>query len=232
MIISIHQPNYLPWTGLIHKIALSDLFVIFDDIQLVRGKSFVIRTKIKTSGGAKWITVPVKEKSHMIPINNAKINNETNWKEEHWDKIFENYKETAFFQQYSAIFKKTILHNWEKIVDLNIRLIIQILDILSIKTEIRKSSEFNLSSSGIEKIIDLIKAVDGNEFLAGMGEGTKRYVSNNEKLFDKNKINLRYQKFKSPTYKQLYGDFIPNLSVLDMIFNIGPDESIKKLNLN
>ena len=79
MIVSIHQPNYLPWAGLIHKIALSDLFVIFDDVQLVRGKSFVVRTKIKTSGGAKWITVPVKEKSHMIPINNVKINNDTNY---------------------------------------------------------------------------------------------------------------------------------------------------------
>jgi len=232
LIVSIHQPNYFPWAGLIYKIALSDLFVIFDDIQLVRGKSFVIRTKIKTSGGAKWITVPVKEKSRLIPINNVKINNETNWKEEHWNKIFENYKEAAFFQQNSTIFKKIILRNWEKIVDLNVELIKQILNILGIKTEIRKSSEFNLSSSGIVKIIDLIKAVDGCEYLTGMGEGAKRYVSSNEKLFEKNKINLKYQKFKSPTYQQLYRDFIPNLSILDMIFNIGPDETMKKLNLN
>lgn len=232
MIVSIHQPNYLPWAGLIHKIASSDLFVIFDDVQLARGKSFVLRTKIKTSGGAKWITVPVKEKSHMIPINNVKINNETDWKEEHWNKIFENYKEAPFFQQNSTIFKKIILRNWEKIADLNVELIKQILSILGIKREIRKSSEFKLNSRGIEKIIDLIKTVDGDEYLAGMGEGTKRYVSNNQKLFDNNKINLRYQKFESPTYQQLYGDFIPNLSVLDMIFNVGPDETMKKLILN
>lgn len=232
MIVSIHQPNYLPWAGLIHKIASSDLFVIFDDVQLVRGKSFVVRTKIKTSGGAKWITVPVKEKSYMIPIHDVKINNETDWKEEHWNKIFENYKEAPFFQQNSTIFKKIILRNWEKIADLNVELIKQILSILGIKREIRKSSEFKLNSRGIEKIIDLIKSVDGDEYLAGMGEGTKRYVSNNQKLFDKNKINLRYQKFESTTYQQLYEEFVPNLSILDMIFNIGPDESIKKLNLN
>jgi len=232
LIVSIHQPNYFPWAGLIHKIALSDLFVIFDDIQLVRGKSFVIRTKIKTSGGAKWITVPVKEKSHMIPIHDVQINNETDWKEEHWNKIFENYKEAAFFQQNSDIFKKIILQKWGKLADLNMELINQIMNILGIKTEIQKSSEFNLNSNGIEKIIDLIKKVGGDEYLAGMGEGTKRYVSNNEKLFDENKINLKYQKFESPTYQQLYGEFIPNLSILDMIFNIGPDQTMKKLNLN
>ena len=77
MIISIHQPNYIPWIGYFHKIEHSDIFVIFDDVQLPRGKDFVIRNLIKTEGGSKWLRVPVKNQSKMLPINEIEINNET-----------------------------------------------------------------------------------------------------------------------------------------------------------
>ena len=73
MIVSIHQPNYLPWMGLIHKILESDIFVVLDDVQLVRGKNFVTRSQIKTSGGPKWITIPVHNKNDFLPNQLGKI---------------------------------------------------------------------------------------------------------------------------------------------------------------
>jgi hypothetical protein len=232
LIVSIHQPNYLPWTGLINKIAQSDVFIIFDDIQLPRGKSYIIRTKIKTSNGSKWITVPVKEKSKLLKINDVQINNNINWKEEHCNKIFENYKEAPYFSKYFNKFEKIIKQEWVLLNELNTELIKIILNILNIETKIIFSSEFNIKLKGTEKIIELIKSAGASEYLTGMGKGSERYTLGNEELFNKGKIEVKYHEFVEPKYQQINGDFVSNLSIIDMIFNIGDKETNKRLILN
>jgi hypothetical protein len=229
LIVSIHQPNYLPWEGLINKILESDVFIVFDDIQLPRGKNYTTRTKIKTSNGSKWISVPVKNKSELIKIKDVKINNETNWKEEHCNKIFENYKGTKYFEKYFNQIEKTIKQDWEYIHELNIELIKIILNYLNIKTKIVYSSEFNINSIGTKKIIELIKSAEGNEYLTGLGKGSQRYTIGNEEEFEKNGISVKYSTYKETKYQQVNGDFISNLSILDMIFNIGEKETIEKI---
>ena len=136
MIVSIHQPNYLPWMGLIQKIFSSDVFVIFDDVQLVRGKNFVTRTQIKTSGGPKWLTVPVHNKNDFLPINQIKINNDISWQDDHWNKIAENYNKTGFFSDYGEVVKNTIYQKWENLTEMNNAIINQILKSLKIKRKI------------------------------------------------------------------------------------------------
>ena len=102
--------------GLIQKICSSDVFVVFDDVQLVRGKNFVTRTQIKTSGGSKWLTVPVHNKNDFLPINQIKINNDISWQDDHWNKIAENYNKTGFFSDYGEVVKNTIYQKFTKIV--------------------------------------------------------------------------------------------------------------------
>ena len=88
MIVSIHQPNYLPWLGFFDKIKRSDLFVIFDDVQFPRGKKhFGHRNQIKTPNGAKWLSVPIKNKSDMVMFNETLINYETTWQRDHCNLI-------------------------------------------------------------------------------------------------------------------------------------------------
>ena len=83
MIVSIHQPNYIPWAGYFHKIANSDVFVIFDDVQFPRGKDWIFRNKIKTESGEKWLSVPVKNKNKFLKINEIEINNDIEWQKKH-----------------------------------------------------------------------------------------------------------------------------------------------------
>jgi len=230
MIVSIHQPNYLPWMGLIHKILESDIFVVLDDVQFVRGKNFVTRSQIKTSGGPKWITIPVHNKNDFLPINQIKINNDIPWKDEHWNKIIQNYNKAEFFSDYNTLIKNSIYQKWENISEMNVSLIQQIFKILKIKKRIQFSSELNVKGAGLEKIINIIKDVGGNEYLSGKGIGSLRYINGNEKMFEENKIKLTFQKFVHPEYFQLHGDFISKLSILDSIFNIGPEDTLKKLN--
>ena len=203
MIVSIHQPNYLPWMGLMHKILESDIFIVLDDVQFVRGKNFVTRSQIKTSGGPKWITIPVHNKNDFLPINQIKINNDIPWKDEHWNKIEQNYNKSKFFSDYSSLLKNSIYQKYENISNMNIALIQQILKILKIEKKIQFS---------------------------GDGMGSLRYIQGNEQVFEENKIKLIFQKFVHPEYFQLYGGFIPKLSILDVIFNIGPEDTLKKLN--
>mgnify|MGYP000055245639 FL=1 len=230
MIVSIHQPNYLPWMGLIHKIIESDVFVVLDDVQFVRGKNFVTRSQIKTSGGPKWISIPVHNKNDFLPINQIKINNDIPWKDEHWNKIIQNYNKAKFFSDYDILLKNSIYQKWENISEMNTALIQQILKILKIETRIQFSSELNTRGVGLEKIVSIIKEVNGDEYLSGEGIGSLRYIQGNEKVFEENKIKLAFQKFVHPVYFQLHGEFIPKLSILDAIFNIGPKDTLKKLN--
>lgn len=232
LIVSIHQPNYLPWSGFFHKIALSDIYVVFDDVQLVRGKSFVIRTKIKTEKGTKWLTVPVKNKSSMLQIAEVKINNELNWKEKHWNSVRHNYAKTLFFSHYQKLFQDILSQKWDNLAEMNISVIKLILKILKIDTKIVRSSNLGIKGSGTDKILDIIESVNANEYLTGEGEGSKKFVLNKEELFSDRGIKLKYQKFKHPVYSQLYGEFVPNLSICDMLFNIGAEKTLQTLNLS
>ena len=229
MIVSIHQPNYLPWMGLIHKIMLSDIFIVFDDVQFVRGKNFVARTQIKTSGGPKWLSIPVHKKNDFLSINQIKINNEISWQKEHWNKIFENYNKSKYFDEYADGIKNIIYTKWENIVELNISLIKEILRILKIEKQIVLSSKLGVEGEGLEKIINIIKAVNADEYFTGTGKGSSRYVIGNESNFEKNNIKIKFQKFIHPSYSQLFENFVPNLSIIDTIFNMGPEVTLKKM---
>lgn len=176
--------------------------------------------------------MPVKEKSLMHYIKDVQINYDLDWREEHWNKIYQNYKSATYFQKLHNRFEEIIKQEWDLLLDLNVELIKTILNILSIKTKVLFASKFGIKEKGTLKILELIKVVGGNQYLSGEGKGSMRYVIGQENLFSQNGIEVKYQEFIHPTYPQLHGEFVPNLSILDMIFNIGPDETIKKLNLN
>lgn len=229
MIVSIHQPNYLPWLGLFHKILLSDIYVIFDDVQLRRGKSFVLRSLIKTEKNTKWITIPVLGKSKFLLINQVEINSKIPWKEKHWISIENSYRKAEFFRDYSNEIRELVLSNHNNLSQFNVSIIKKILEILDIKIKMVKSSKLNIATSGTQKIIDTVLRVGGTTYLSGEGQGSKRYVIGQEKKFSKNGIKLKIQNFIHPTYSQLFGDFIPNLSIIDLIFNIGIKKTKEKL---
>lgn len=225
MIISIHQPNYLPWIKFFHKVIHSDMYIVFDDVQLPRGKNYVLRNKIKTNENFKWLTVSVKNKNNMQPINRIKLNNETKWNEKHWNLIQQNYSKTNFFQEYKSGFEKIFTNTYDNLLELNLSLIKNILKILNANVKIQLSSDLEIKSTGTDKIIDIIKAVKGDEYHSGKGGGSERYVVGNEEIFKKNGINLQFQEFTHPVYTQLYGDFQEGMSIIDMIFNVGGKET-------
>jgi len=219
MIVGIHQPNYLAYLGFFDKMKKSDIFIIYDDAQFNKG-DFQHRNKIRISNGWKWLTVPV-EKKH-VPINQIQIRNDLkisgiNWQEVHFKEIYDNYGKAPYYRKYEDGLRKIYEQQYDLLVDLNTKLIKFMMKSFGIDTKIVYSSEFGFKTKSTDKLVDIISAVGGDVYLSG--PAGKNYMD--IEMLNKNDIQVVFQDFEHPVYKQQYDDFIPNMSALDALFNIG-----------
>ncbi len=218
MIVAIHQPNFLPWIGYFYKILKCDTFVFLDNVQYTKN-SFINRNKIKTSQGELWLTVPVTF-SFGQKILEVRINNNSDWRKKHLKTFELNYKKASFFEEIYEMIKNVYYEDdWLYLADLNIALILTISDYLGIKRKFIKASELEAEGKSTELLISIVKKLNGDVYLSGFG-GAKYQE---ETAFEESGIKLLYYDFQHPIYKQLWGDFIPNLSVIDLLFNCGKD---------
>ena len=220
MIVSIHQPNYIPWLGFFHKLLLSDTYVVFDDVQFPRGKDYANRNQIKTNNGKMWLTASVLGKKDLKPWNQIEIN-DNGWREKHLKNIKSFYQKSPYFDTYYSMIEYIYNQNQKLLIELNLDLILLFLGCLDKDIDIITSSNIKTKLIGLDKILYILKEIGATEYISGDGEGAKRYID--EQLFKDNNIKLIWQNYKHPTYKQLHGDFIPYMSILDLIFNEGPN---------
>lgn len=221
MILSVHQPQYLPWLGYFDKIARSDAFVFLDKVQY-KHREFQNRNKICTAAGWIWLTVPViTKRSHEQLIDDVLIDNSFRWQEKHWRSIVSNYNNAEFFKDYYGFFEDMYVNKkWEKLCDLNIYQINYFCSCLDIKTKVYFESQLGTSSKSTERIIELCKKTKADIYFSG--SGGKGYLD--EKRFSDEGIELNYQRFNHPQYKQCFfqsGGFNPYMSVIDLLFNKG-----------
>ena len=219
--LAVHQPNYLPWLGYFHKIASADIFVFLDSVQFPRGQSVANRNKIKTSQGWQWLTVPIsipsgrKGKATYLEVALA---NDT-WRKKHLKTIQMNYSRAPYFQPHFDYISKILLEN-HSFAQTNINLIRYFLEQLEIETPLYRLSELkDISGKNNELIINLCHALGADTYLSGLG--ALKY--NNPANYQQSHIHLEYQNFTSPQYPQQFGEFIPNLSIVDLLFNCGPE---------
>jgi len=222
MLIAIHQPQYLPWLGYLDKIDKADVFVILDNVQYKKNE-WQNRNRIKTAQGCQWITVPVL---YRFPekINEVRINNKENWSRKHLQALITNYSNSTFFGNYRSFFDDIFSHNWNRLVDINIEIIKFLISTLDLKTKLVIASDLKLREEPTERLVDICKILDGNKYMAGK-DGNK-YM--NLELFEEEGIEVIFQDFKHPVYHQLFGDFEPYMSAIDLLFNYG-DNSLEIL---
>lgn len=201
--------------GFFKKIQSVDIFVFLDDAQFEKN-DWDNRNKIKTLNGDMWLTVPILHKFGQ-KLNQVKIANNENWAEKHKKSIKMNYEKSDFFKDYWEDIDKILTKKWENLIDLNYDLINYFLIKLGITTKIVKSSELNIKKTGSERLLDICKKLSTNTYLSG--ELGKNYL--NEEIFAEAKINIKYEKFQHPNYKQLGETFQPNMSIMDLLFNEG-----------
>ncbi len=184
------------------------------------------RNRIKTPNGIQWITVPVQFKlSEGTVLNKIKINNTVNWRKKHLLSIKNNYSKSLFFKKYIDILEEAYTTDWDLLIDIDMFFIKKIVKSLNLTNkEIVLSSGLNIEGDTLERLVKMCKVFKADIFYEG--SAGKNYID--EDYFNKNNIRVEYQDYKHPVYDQLHGDFIPYLSVIDLLFNHG-NESLSIL---
>lgn len=222
MILTAHQPVYLPWLGLFHKIALSDNYVFLDTVQYLK-KDWNNRNKIKTPHGWVWLTVPVLTKGKFAQtLREVKTNNQTNWRHKHWRSIKVNYSKAPYFHRYADLFEDLYSRDWEYLSDLNETILRVLLSELGIKTNfIKASTELELEGEKSDLVLDMCLKLNAGIYIFGaLG---KNYAELEK--FNEQGIKVIFQDYNHPQYSQQFGEFEPYMSVIDLLFNHG-DESL------
>ncbi len=229
MNVSIHQPNYLPWLGFFNKVAQSDIHVVFDDVQYPMGKDFHNRNQIKTNNGKTWLTIPVIGKSERRKFSEIQIK-DNGWNEKHLNSIKNFYGKTKYFNKYYPDLEKFYTNTYDKLIDLNMDMNKWFFKLLDIDTKIIYSSElcelnklfFQYNDlRGLDKIMYLLNKINTTRYITSNGPGASRYIDEN--VFKDNNIELIWNEYVHPTYNQQFKDFIPYMSILDLLFNEGPN---------
>jgi hypothetical protein len=220
MIVSISQPAYLPWAGYFDRILKSDLHITLDHVNFER-RGFTKRNKIRTHQGSMYLTVPVKTKGKFkdCPINELEILNEENWTHKHLQGIKSNYSKSPFYQEHIAFFEKIYDREWLLLNDIIQETNKYFLDILNIKTEIKESSFLKPQKVKSDLILELCQMVSATTYISGpLG---RDYLD--VKAFEEAEIKILYHDYECIPYPQLHGGFEPYMSIIDMLFNCGPE---------
>lgn len=217
LILTAHQPSYLPWLGLFHKIAISDEYIYLDTVQYEKN-SFINRNKIVAGNDVILLTVPVNHKNHLSKtIEQLTINNNIDWRKKHWNSLYFNYKSSPYFYKYADFFEDTYKRDWAYLSELAFYMLKWFLDELGIDTSVKKASECNFEGRKSDLILDM--SLKSNADIYVFGEMGKEYV--NEAKFNEYYVTPFFQKYNHPIYKQRSEEFKPYMSIVDLLFNEG-----------
>lgn len=217
MILTAHQPLYLPWLGLFHKIYLAEKFCYFDIAQY-QNKDFNNRNKIKTNTGELLLSVPVESKDHFSKkLYEIKIQ-DGSWKRKHLKSIRLAYQSTEYFEKLFPLLEAVYAKNHTFLNDLNFELLQLFLSELGIDRPIVKASDYEFKGQKSDLVLDMCVQLKADIYI--FGSQGRDYAD--VKSFHDQKIDLYFQDYQHPQYSQKNGDFISHLSVIDLLFNEGP----------
>jgi len=217
MIVTIHQPEHLPYFGFLDKVNKSDIFVILDDVDFKKN-NFQNRNQILSQNGAKWISISVEMKGlENKHINVRKV--KENWKEHYRNQVVEAYRKYDYFDDGLKIIDNMLSNESNLMMDYNLSYMKNIFSLLSIDTKLIFSSSLNIETTKTQRLYDICKALGGTSYLAG--QGAIDYLD--EDIFQQD-VKLLKHTFVHPKYEQLNSsEFIPYMSSLDFIMSIGID---------
>lgn len=217
--IAILQSNYIPWKGYFDLINSVDEFVLYDTAQYTKN-DWRNRNKVKTANGLAWLTIPVKKNGLGQSIAQTVVSSE-GWQKKHWLTISQNYSKSTFFKQYKQLFEEFYLgSNESSLSQINFQLIRIVNNILGIETKLRWSDEFELKNGQTERLLSICEQAEADVYLSG--PAAKDYFD--EDLAIRKGIKVEWMDYSGyPEYQQLYQPFEHGVTILDLIFNNGPN---------
>ncbi|KVG83733.1 hypothetical protein WJ36_08835 [Burkholderia ubonensis] len=218
--VAILQSNYIPWKGYFDLIAACDEFILYDDAQYTR-RDWRNRNQIKTPQGVQWLSVPVKVKGkYHQSIRETEIDG-TDWAPQHWKRLQQNYARAPHFARYADTLEALYVgRRYDTLSELNRTLLTWVNEQLEIGTRLSSSSDYDLHGDRTEKLLNLCVQAGATEYLSG--PAARSYLD--ESLFAQANVAVRWFDYPAyPEYPQQWGAFVHGVTVLDVLFNCGPD---------
>ena len=213
------QSNYIPWKGYFDLVHDADTFVFYDDLQYTKN-DWRNRNKIKSTNGSEWLTIPVGSAVDRL-VCDVDIKNNI-WQTKHWRTIEQNYGRAPYFKYYKGLFEEVYLGRyWSNLSELNQSLIRMIsADILGLKTKFEDSRTYSLSGKKLERLLDLVVKTGAERYISG--PAARDYIDPH--FFSAVGIDLIWKDYAGyPEYPQRFPPFEHSVSVLDLLFNVGPE---------
>lgn len=217
--VAVIQSNYIPWKGYFDIIHDADLFIFHDDLQYTKG-DWRNRNRIKTDQGCRWLTIPVGTSENRL-ICDVEIQDHK-WARKHWTTIQQFYAKTPYFQHYKPFFEEIFLQSeWANLSVLNQTIIQRIaVELLGIETAFQDSRDYKLSGQKQARLLELLTKAGATHYISG--PAAKSYID--PASFIEAEIELIYKDYAGyPEYEQRFPPFEHGVTILDLLFNCGPE---------
>ena len=221
MLVTIHQPEHLPWLGFLHKASKADVLVLLDSVQF-RKNYYQNRNRVRTSEGAAWVTVPVLTRGNSEQrIDEVRINTagSPRWREKYWGTFEQAYRRSTFWDEYSDAIRTALYAETELLSELNIQLIETLFRAFDLKVRMVRASTIAVDGTRSDLLAAICKHLGATAYLSGVSGRDYLDVS----LFRSAGIDVRFHEFHHPIYPQRFEPFLPAMSSVDLLLNHGPE---------
>lgn len=227
MVVAMMQPTFMPWLGYFELIFKAKLFVFLDDFQF-SVQSYHQRNRLFVNRGqVDWYTVPVKKmNSFMAPLNEVFMNETIPWRKKQWTRIEQNYAKAPFYPLLEPKLKEWFMTAHTSLASQNIQFIMMMCRVMGFEREIRYSSQCSSTATRSHRVLELLRWCEADCYLCARGSFPYMHEDG---VFPVDNINVVFQNYVPKPYIQigLPKEFIPCLSALDALMNIGPEETLK-----
>jgi hypothetical protein len=217
--VAVHLPTFLPWPGFFRKAASADRFVLLDAVQFPSGRTWLTRNRLKNEDGEVWLTVPVLRSGRGLQsIGRVEVDEVRSWRRKHLGTIRQNYVNAPWFEDVFPAVEAVYEMKHSRLIDHNLALIRAMLEALSIEAEPVLQSELGVGGRGTALLAGICRALGAVKYLTLPSAAA--YVD--PSVMEESGIEVSVLDFRPPVYPQLWGDFVYNLSMLDMLMICGP----------
>lgn len=218
MRVVILQPGYLPWLGAFDQLRRADVFVLYDDVQYDKN-GWRNRNRIKTPHGPQWLTVPVQSRGHLgRTVRDTRIDTTVKWAAKHAQALRTNYARAPFFEPVFALLEPFLTQHWQWLAELDEALLRLIAAAMRIDRRIVRSGDLGIGGGQTARLVNVCRHFGATDYLSGAA--ARDYLDLT--AFAEAGIRVEFQDYRHPVYPQLYGEFVPLLSIVDLLMNVGP----------
>lgn len=228
MTCAIMQPTYWPWVGGFDLMDQVDVYVHYDDVQVVK-RSWDVRNRIKTAQGELFLAVPIKKTQHRDStlFTNAEIDDSGTWRAQHLKSIVASYRKAPFFDEVFALVEPLLMAKVTFLGEFNVSCITAIAQRIGVRTPMVRSSTLEASTGKKDaRLLSICRELMADRYVSPLG--AHRYIEADTAggAFHDSGIELVYQNYCPVSYRQLHGGFLSHMCILDLLFNQGLADSL------